>query len=396
MNDEEYYAKRKSRSVPKELAFTEVEFRQRLDAVRKVMDKKGLDALLITHYPNVGYLSGLQTFGSGWYMCMLVPREGEPVLHIGHLEFANALLTSWVADIRGVRWAAGGEAEGFVEIVKERKLEEKRIGLELGRSGLSLRFFEGLKRGLPNATFIDASDVVVEPRMIKSPAELGYMRQAAAITKKGLDAALSVTRAGVTDNKIAATLSETLIREGSEFFSMQPSVATGHRSGIVHATYKRTALKQGDTVILEFGAAYERYSSAIYHTIAIGQPSPDVVKQAAVLNDALAVLFGAVRPGRTVHDVAREVSVALEELWPEPAVYGYSIGSGAPPTWCEDSCYIREGVELELKPGMTFHSPIGELIPGAPGVGFSETWAVTETGCEVLTKHDTNLTVVDA
>ncbi|MER8609007.1 Xaa-Pro peptidase family protein [Mesorhizobium sp. M1233] len=395
MDDEEYYAKRRSRLVQKELAFTEAEFRQRIEEVRKVMDEEGLDALLITHAPNFGYLSGLQTFGSCWYMCMVLPREGEPTLHMGHLEFATALLTSWLADIRGVRWAAGGEAESLVEILKERKLEGKRIGVELRRSGLTLAFFEGLKRGLPGATFVDASDVVAKPRMIKSPAELGYMREAARISKKGLDAALPVITPGVTDNEIAATLYETMIREGSEFFSTQPIVAAGHRSGIVHATYKRTPLKRGDTVILEFGAAYERYTSAIYHTAAIGEPSPEVAKQAAVLNDALAVLFRAARPGRSVHDVAREVSIALEELWPEPAVYGYSIGSGAPPTWCEDLCYIREGVELELKPGMTFHSPLGELIPGTPGVGFSETWAVTDTGCEILTLHDTALTVVD-
>ncbi|MEX2696264.1 M24 family metallopeptidase [Rhizobium mongolense] len=394
MDNDQYYKNRTSRPISKELAFPETEFRHRIEEVKKVMDQKGLDALLITYPPNLSYLSGYQSFGSCWYMCMILPREGEPILHMAHLEVGPSLLTSWVADIRGVRWAEGGEADRLVGIVKERKLEGKRIGVELKRPGLTLDLYEGLKRGLPGAAFIDASEVIATPRMIKSSAELDYMRQAARITKKGLDAVFPVIKPGVTDNQIAATLYETMIREGSEFFSTQPVVAAGHRSGIVHATFKRTPLQLGDTVILEFGAAYQRYTSAIYHTVAIGKPSSEVEKQAKVINEALNVLFRAVKPGRIVHDVASEVGISLKKIWPDPAVYGYSIGLGAPPTWCEDLCYIREGIELELKPGMTFHSPIGELMPGTPGVGFSETWAVTETGCEILTLHDTTLTVV--
>ncbi|RWM43639.1 M24 family metallopeptidase, partial [Mesorhizobium sp.] len=155
-------------------------------------------------------------------------------------------------------------------------------------------------------------------------------------------------------------------------------------------------IQSGDTAILEFGAAYQRYTSAIYHTVAIGKPSAEVEKQAHVVNEALNVLFSAVKPGRTGNDVAREVGLIMKKIWPDPNVYGYSIGLGLPPTWSEHLCYIREGIELELKPGMTFHSPIGELVPGTPGVGFSETWVVTEAGCEILTLHDTTLTVVDA
>ncbi|RUX15714.1 aminopeptidase P family protein [Mesorhizobium sp. M2A.F.Ca.ET.042.01.1.1] len=396
MDNDQYYKARTNRAISKELSFSESEFRHRIAKTRDIMDKHGLDAILVTYPPNLSYLSGYQSFSTGWYMCMILPREGEPILHMAHLELGPALLYSWVADIRGVRWAEGGEAGRLVGIVKELKLEGKRIGVELKRPGLTLELYEDLKRGLPDATFVDASGVVEQPRLIKSSAELDYMREAAGITKKGLHAALAVTRPGATDNQIAATLYETMIREGSEFFSTQPIVAAGHRSGIVHATYKRTPLKRGDTVILEFGAAYQRYTSAIYHTVAIGEPAPGVERQAKVINEALGVLFRAAKSGRTVHDVARDVGNSLKELWPEPAVYGYSIGSGAPPTWCEDLCYIREGVELELKPGMTFHSPIGELMPGTPGVGFSETWAVTETGCEILTLHDTTLTVVEA
>ncbi|RWM49480.1 aminopeptidase P family N-terminal domain-containing protein, partial [Mesorhizobium sp.] len=149
MDSDQYFKNRTSRPISKDLAFAESEFRRRIEEVRKVMDKEDLDALLITYPPNLSYLSGYQSFGSGWYTCMILPREGEPILHMHQLEVGPAILTCWVPDIRGVRWAQEGEADALVGIVKERKLEGKRIGIEPKRPGLTLGLYEGLKHGLP-------------------------------------------------------------------------------------------------------------------------------------------------------------------------------------------------------------------------------------------------------
>lgn len=132
--------------------------------------------------------------------------------------------------------------------------------------------------------------------------------------------------------------------------------------------------------------------------MAIGKPSALVEKRAKVINESLDLLLHAVKPGRAAHDVAREIGAGMNEISPVPSssrMYGYSIGLGFPPTWGEELYFIREGIELELKPGMTFHSPLTVDKPGTPGVGFSETWVVTETGCEILTMHDRELTVVE-
>lgn len=400
MDYEQYIKNLTNYPASKELAFTVSEYRLRIEKVRKVMDEKGLDVLLVTFTPNVSYLSGYQSFGSGWYSCMVLPREGEPILHMHGLEIGPAMLTSWIKDIRGVPWSYDdGVADGLAGILKERRLEGRRIGLETKRRGFGIELYEGLKRALPDATLVDASSVVARPRMIKSPAELDYMRRSAEIAKKGLAAVLPAIKPGVTDNQIAAVLYQTLINEGSEYFSTQPIVSAGQRNCFGHTTFRRTPIQAGDTVAMEFGAAYQRYTSAIFHTVAIGKPSSLVQTRTRVINETLDLLFQAVKPGRIAHDIAREIGDGLNEISSIPSnvyVYGYSIGLGFPPTWSEDLYFIREGVELELKPGMTFHSPLSVRIPGTPGVGFSETWVVTETGCEILTLHDRELTVVEA
>jgi len=391
------------RSLPKELAFAESEYRLRVDKVRELMGEKGLDVLLVTFSPNVCYLSGYQGLGTGSNSCLIVPGEGEPILQVHELEVGPAVLSSWVKDIRrGVIWTDPAAMTGeLVGLLKEGRFEGKRIGVETKRLGLPIDIYEGVKSALPDATLIDASDVVPQLRMIKSPAELDHMRRAAQITKKGLAAALPVIKPGITENQIAAVILQTLVNEGSEYFSTQPCISGAYRAGISHTTFKRTPIQVGQTVILEFGAVYERYTSAIAHTVAIGKPSSAVEKMAKLSNETLDLLLHTVKPGRIAHDVAREVgafrSRELKEISADVSyggVFGYAIGLGAPPTWSEEIYHIREGIEQELMPGMTFHSPLGLRIPGTTGVSFSETWVVTEQGCEVLTKHDRELTVV--
>ena len=73
--------------------------------------------------------------------------------------------------------------------------------------------------------------------------------------------------------------------------------------------------------------------------------------------------------------------------------FGHSVGLGLAPTWIEGSLEIAEGIDRPLRPGMILHSPISLRIAGKTGVAFSETWLVTETGREVLTKGKPELTV---
>jgi Xaa-Pro dipeptidase len=400
MDYTQYLRELTSRPIPKELAFPEAEYHRRADAVRGFMDEKGVDVLLVTFIPNVCYLSGYQAFAADLHACLVLPREGEPTLQVAELEIPGALLNGWVKDVRGVRWTdADAIRTELCGLLKDRELDGKRIGVETRRSGLSIDVHEALKRALPGASLVDASDLVPRVRLIKSPGELDHMRKAARITRKGIEAALDAIRPGVTENDIASAGFQALVKEGSEYFSSQPIVAGAHRSGWVHTSFKRTPIQAGQTVILEFGAAYHRYTSAIMHTAAVGAPSPAVERLVKASHEALDALFQAVRPGRTAHEVAREVEKTLKDIAGEAywtGMYGYSIGLGFPPTWREMITFIAEGVDQPLQPGMTFHSPISLRLPGTSGVGFSETWVVTETGCEVLTEHDRALTVVPA
>ena len=407
-----------NQAIQKELAFAESEYRQRVERVREIMGEMDLDGLLVTFIPNVCYVSGYQTFATDRYACVIVPRNGELTLHVTQGELGGAFLGSWIRDIRPTDrldpesepgkqsniWVdSGPTAAELADVLKEHGLESGRIGVDTKRPGLPIQIYEGLKRGLPEAELVDASEVVPRLRLVKSPAELQHMRQAAKATVKGMEAALAAVRSGGTDNDVAAAGYQALVANGSEYFSSHPIVSTGHRAGWPHTNFKRVPLKAGDTVNVELGCTYQRYTAGLMRAALVGNPSDTVRRLAEASNAALVTLFETVKPGLTAHEVAQVVTGILKkELGTlEPDVqwsgsYGYSIGLGFPPTWRETLTYVTEGIHHPLRPGMTFHSPIMLRMPNVLGLGFSETWTVTETGVEVFTKHERELHVVPA
>jgi Xaa-Pro aminopeptidase len=400
MNFREYLHQLTSRSFPKDLAFPEAEYRARIDKVRSLMEKKGIDALLVTEIPNVCYLSGFDTFVPNNFACLVLPSAGEPVLQVAEFEIPGALLNSWVKDVRATRFNdPDATVAEFAAILGEHGLDGKRIGIESRLPGLNIDVYEGLKRAVPRARFIDASELVFRARLVKSTAEIAYMRKAAAIAKNAVADAAKCVRGGMTDNEIASVAYATLAREGSEYFSCQPCVAVGHRTGWIHTSQRRMAVNAGDTVMMEVGAFVRRYVGAIMHTVVVGEPSPPIERLVKASDATLKLIAETVKPGRTAHEVASEVKKGLDDVAEEAystGMFGYAVGLSFPPTWREGRFMIAEGVHEPMVPNMTFLSPITLRLPGTLGIGFTETMLVTETGCEVMTAHDRSLTIAPA
>jgi ectoine hydrolase len=388
----------RSRLVPKEMAFSEAEYRARLDRVREAMGAKGLDLLLLHHLPSVCYLTGYQTPVSDWYNCLIVPLEGDLALQVCDFEVGLALVHTTVERILSVRWNRMDEAATqLVELLGAANVDRKRIGIESRRTGLNAHAYQLLRDRFPRAHLVDGSDLVPRIRALKSPAEIDCLRQAGRLSVAGLDAAIRAMRPGVTENAVAAAAAAAMIEAGSEFFCTDPWVRAGHRSGIIHATYKRHFVKPGDPVIIELGAVYQRYTAPLYGTAVMGRPPDRLRRLADTALAALALLYENVRAGRTADDVARAAAKGLAGVDPEVYLseyHAYPVGLGFPPEWSEDSIWIVEGSQEVLRPGMTFHGVRSLRIPGLMAAGFSETIAVTEAGCEILTPHRRELAVV--
>ncbi len=400
MQGQSYMKELTKTPIPKEMAFSVAEYQERIARVRAEMETAGFDLLLVTFLPNLCYLAGYNTYAVARHACLLLPLKGSLKIQVASMEIPAILLTGWVEDIETYDWnQTASVPDQLAALVKSTALEKKRIGLELKRTSLSVDLYNRLRRLLPDAQFGDASDLLFKVRLMKSAAELKYMREAARITLAGITSSLAVIAPGKTDNDVASAGYDGMLAAGSEFLSSVPTITTGYRSGWSHTTFKRVRLKVGDTVFLEYGGCYQRYTSTLMRTAIIGEAPPDVRRVADAARETVKLIIQNVKAGRTADDVARaaqkgHASVNSEVYFQE--VYGESVGLGFPGTAVEGLNLIARGCHDVLLPGMTFHLPIALRVPGKFCVGLSEMIAVTETGCDILTEEERDLVVIPA
>ena len=249
-----YLAELRRRPGLMEPSFEASEYHSRIAAARAAMAAREIDIVLLSHLPSICYLSGYQTPATSDHNCLFLAQDGTAALQVIEHEIPNAVLTSFVEDVRGFSWYRPETiAAQAVDIVAELAPGRRSltIGIEKGRPALTLALFELLKQSMPEARFVDATDLLNAQRAIKSAAEIAYLRESGRISVLGAEKALDAVRAGCTDNDIAATAYETMIRAGSEYASTQPFIATGPRSGMVHTTFKRRVIQPSDAVFVE-------------------------------------------------------------------------------------------------------------------------------------------------
>jgi Xaa-Pro dipeptidase len=376
------------KKIPNTLPFDVGEFERRQSKARELLVKAGADALLVVNAENIYYLTGYRTIGLGNYANLIFSQDQPPILILRFLEQKLAEYYSCVQHV--VTWDDTDDPLQLTrDTLQTAKLLGRRLAIERDSAFLTVRTYEKLVAALGNPQLIDGSSLIGSLRLVKSPAEIDLMRRAAAITSKGIQAAVEATRAGATENDVAAAAFATMVKGGSDYMATDPIVTSGFRAGIPHTSFGNRVLERDDTVLMEFGANVRRYFGPLMRTAFIGEPSAEVERMAAVTIESLNAAIAAVKPGVT----SGEVDAACREVITRAGYYeyfrkrtGYSVGSGFPPTWSEAGLFdLKKDDPRPLQAGMVFHIPPALRKYGELAVGFSETMLVTEKGCEILT-----------
>ena len=349
--------------------------------------------LLVTSPENLYYLSGYQTPGYYWYQTLIVPLEREPVFVVRMNEASNVGPLSWVEDCRPYEdfedWIAHTR-----DVLADLGLAQGRIGLDYDSFFLRSRDEKRLVAALPAATFVDAAGLVEEGRLIKSPQELEYMRQAARAAEAGLRAGIDACRAGVTENDVAAEIHHAQILAGSEYTGLPVFIRAGVRDAQTHATWARHVLEPGDSVTMEMPGCINRYHAAMYGQVFLGGPPEGLLRGMEIGNAIMGEAKAAIRPGVPAGDIHTLVQDRLREEMGETAQRNsrtaYSIGIAFAPDWGEGHILsMTQGETRPLEAGMTFHLLAGHVVlTGMEQVKrscCSDTVLVTENGCETLT-----------
>jgi Xaa-Pro dipeptidase len=351
------------------------------------MASRALDVLLVHTPENIYYLSGYQTPGYYWYMALVVPLEGDPVLvcppHEESLVPAYSIFERHTTYRDNTDWmvTTADVVRGFGAAT--------RIGYDEMSWFLRTGELDRLKALLPVAEFVPASGIVEQGRMVKSPKEIEYVRAAALAAEAGMRAGMDAARVGATENEVMAEVVRAQLSRNSEYSGLPPFITSGPRSMLVHATWSGRTLQRGEILFLEVPGCINRYHAALTRSVWFGDP-PDLLLRATETNtDALRLAKEAIRPGRPAEEVfavARERIAAGNVGYRQGRRVAYSIGIAFPPGWDEGHIIsINDGERRPLQPGMTFHLITTMRIPGIGAVGCSDTVLVTDSGCETLT-----------
>ncbi len=381
------------------------EFQERIQRTKRRMIEKGIDVLLITDPANMNYISGYD----GWsfyvdQMVVLILDEEQP-LWIGRKMDANgAKATTWLYHENIIPYtddyvhsSTKHPMDFTAEILAQIGHSRSRIGVEMGAYYFSALAFERLKKGLPDAKWQDATLLVNDVRMIKSPQEIEYMKKAAKIVEAAMRKGIEAIAEGVRECDVVAEIYHKLISGtpefGGDYPAIVPMLPAGKNTSTPHLTWSDQKYRNKDSVIIELAGCYKRYHSPLARTVSIGPPSPKVNDLSKVVVEGLNNALDFVKPGVTCEEV--------EEVWRstiskygivKDSRIGYSMGLNYPPDWGEHTASLRQGDKMVLKPNMTFH-----MIPGVwygdYGVEISESFLVTDNGCEVFADFPRELIV---
>jgi Xaa-Pro dipeptidase len=375
------------------LHFERAEFATRVAAARAALVRADLAAILLFAQESHFYLTGFDTSGFVFFQCaVLTADEGPITLLTRRPDLEQAKRTSTIEDIRLWYDAEGADpSRELLAILEEKGLKGARVGIELRSFGLTADKYELVRQRLDGwCELVDASAIVRELRLVKSPAELAYVRRSAELADRALEAMLEASRPGAFEGDIAAAGSVPILAGGGDPPPSGPVLGSGERALLIRSATGFRHLDPVDQLTMEFAASYRHYCACLMRTIAIGRENPRQRAMFEVTRDALQAMTEAARPGRPVgeiDDAHRRVYDAAGFGASRMSACGYSLGALYRPTWMDVPPMLYSGNPLEARPGMVlFLHAILIDAPNNLAMSLGHTIAITDSGAEVLSR----------
>lgn len=340
------------------LHFTRPEFAARIARVHAAMDKANLDGLLLFQQESMYYLTGYDSFGFCFFQCLYLGRDGKLALLTRSADLRQAQHTSTLDDIRIWTDAAGAEpATQLRDMLESLGARGKRLGIETASYGLTHANGKAVDAALDGfATLVDASDLVNRVRVVKSPAELRYVRKAGVLGDAALKAAVRKTKAGADEGEILAAQQGAIFAGGGDYPANEFIIGSARDALLCRYKAGRRKLSKNDQLTLEWAGVYRHYHAAFMRTLIIGKPRPAHRAMAAAAEEALLACEAELKPGKTAGDVYAAHARVMEAHGMGPHMLnacGYSLGAKFTPSWMDQPMFFRNNPH-PIETGMVF------------------------------------------
>jgi len=359
----------------------------------EMMQKKGVEAAIITSWPNIFYLSGLRPIGAltnSWQpfpllvnaqgaMTFVCTRAFSKMMEIEYPDFSSVPFAE-----DHLIWPFRSIFEAMQEGLRSLGIKGKegtRIGIETDRMPASYK--DELEKLFPKAEFVNISSDVTSLRYVKDESELAALREAARITNEvGEEVIHNYLRPGMTEYELERAFIKVMAEKGAAPAFVQ--IFSGERSCYQNIAPTGRIIKRGDTVLMDYGVRCESgYCSDITRAAVIGKPSKAQLEISKAVKEIILSTLEYIRPGRTAADIDKYVESKFKELgYGDYYIHRTGHNVGLEPS--EPFAISRANETDVVQPNMCFAIEPGIYIDGV-GIRLEDNIITTETGIENLT-----------
>ena len=378
--------------------FSKEEFSERKSKVIRDLKKQNLDGLLMFRQESMYWLTGYDTFGYVYFQCLILTTKGELVLLTRAPDLRQAQNTSIIKNIRiWVDKDNANPANELKNILSELNLEKSNLGVEYEAYGLTGRNAIRLNNSLNNfAKLHDRSELISSLRIIKSPAEIVYVKKAAELADNALEVVWRYAHAGQEEAKILAEMQATIFRGGGDYPANEFIIGSGKNALLCRYQSEKRKLDEIDQLSLEWAGTYKHYHSAMFRTIPIGKVNDKQKKMYKACVEALKACENKLKPGNKVGEVFDVHADVFDHLGYKKSrmnACGYSLGTTFAPNWM-DWPMLYTGNPVVLSPGMVFFMHMILMdSENQLAMNLGETYLVTDSGNERLGKKKLDLVI---
>jgi Xaa-Pro aminopeptidase len=366
--------------------FSDQEMARRHRTIQTLMDQEGVDALLV-------YGTGRYSSDVYWLTDWPCSREAyvlfqngkEPVVLMQL--FNHFPMTRVMSIVRDVRWAGANTGNSVLDLVRERGLESKKIGLV---GAIPYQHYNRLREQFPNAGFSDLGGKLRMMRTVRSAEEIDRIRFASKLTDQSIEALAQQLRKGMREDEIPAIIEPVYLKQGGyagiHFMSSMPM--RNPDFPVPSQFQSSRKLQKGDCLITEISGAYSGYSGQIHRTFSIGEgPTAAWQRMHDAAVEGFETLARVIKDGATTAE-AEEAAEVIHQR-------GYSIYDDLvhgvnqyPPIFQTKTTKRHDSRELTFRENMVIVIQPNLITQDEKmGLQFGETLVVTKQGCESLNAY---------
>lgn len=346
----------------------------RREKLRRLLKAEGLDAILVTDFTNVSYLTGFT--GDDSYL--LVHAKGDVILSDSRYEIQIS------EECPGLEASIRPSTLALLAAVKKLVSTKSTTKLGLEANHVTLCAYETIRENLAKCEIKAVSDCVEKLRTIKDKYEIASLRKSIASAEKAFELIRCSLLAGQTEIEIRNDLEYAMRKFGAEDKGFASIVAVGSRAALPHAVPTLRRVEEAELLLIDWGAKREGYVSDLTRTLVTkSKPSAKLRQIYEAVLRAQKAAIAAIRPGVVASEIDRIARKSLEKSGYEK-YFTHGLGHGIGRHVHESGGFSARS-EMVLQSGMVMTVEPGVYLPGWGGVRIEDDVLITKDGCEVLT-----------